>query len=614
MYRGPTSSIPAHSGFIAKPGQQRVVSAPYAQFPPLQAQSQTLLPNILPRTQSFQSEESSNSFLTTQFQGFVYNDRANFQSQQNIGVSSSHGPNPESHGSNEQLPAQWQNHPNVGSAPYQSSGQHSSSSPYGTQSHGSVYQEMYPAQTSLPNPSYFPNHHVQIPNTSGEMVNPNISSSEVKSGQKRPWYDQPTQTTTYSAQQIPESKQPWIQMPHPPSSIPHEPIAGASFYSDERNDMTNLFDEQEEEEDEDDPYDVSSDEDQDLHNFEYGLDPQSRAMRRRERANNNLATVMAVQAAQDSQNTRIRTYHSVIENYGPNMLANYYPSSRDSPLSDPVAASIFCHFINVIAPGLSMYERHPANPSLLFQGQPVPKSQQHMWACKISSTCENLSADIFIDTMPTIALRNHALLHAMLAMASLHIAKLQNTSIMASLKHYHLAIRRLAKDVGLPTRRKQLATLATTLLLGYYEVMSADHSKWCDHLLGAHQLIKQIDFAGMTKYLKAKKARTSQSRPGHLYGHSIPLEVLSGYQDEFAEGLQHSIEDDIDENFVGILMGKRLRYAEYGQILEDTETPNSEEKKYTKRDLDIFETQRDLFWWYTKQDALQSILSQNRLL
>lgn len=153
--------------------------------------------------------------------------------------------------------------------------------------------------------------------------------------------------------------------------------------------MPNILDDREEEEEEDwdDPYDVSSDEDQDLRDFEDGLDPQSRSLRRRTRDNNNLATVMAIQAAHDSQNTRIRTYHSVIENYGPDMLANYYPSSKDSPLSDPITASIFCHFINVIAPSITMYERHPANPSLLFQGKPVPKSQQHIWACKLSSTC-----------------------------------------------------------------------------------------------------------------------------------------------------------------------------------------------------------------------------------
>lgn len=216
--------------------------------------------------------------------------------------------------------------------------------------------------------------------------------------------------------------------------------------------------------------------------------------------------------------------------------------------------------------------------------------------------------------MPTIALRNHALLHAMLAMASLHIAKLQNGPIAASLKHYHIAIRKLAKNVGLPTRRRQLATLATTLLLGYYEVISADHSKWCDHLLGAQQLIKQIDFAGMTRYLKTRKGRVEQARPGHLYHHSMALGVTPDYQDEAMGGFEHSVEDEVDENLVGILMGKKLKYAEYGEVFEDADEPYNGNRKYTQRDLEIFDTQRDLFWWYLKQDAIQSILSQNRLL
>lgn len=216
--------------------------------------------------------------------------------------------------------------------------------------------------------------------------------------------------------------------------------------------------------------------------------------------------------------------------------------------------------------------------------------------------------------MATIALRNHALMHAMLAMASLHIAKLQNGPITPSLKHYHLAIRKLAKNVSLPTKRRQLATLATTLLLGYYEVMSADHSKWCDHLLGAHQLIKQIDFAGMTRYLKKKQVRVKPPQFGNLYHHNMALGVPTSYDNDVMGGMGHFVDDEVDENLVGILMGKKLKYAEYGEVFEDADEPYNEDKKYTQRDLEALDTQRDLFWWYIKQDAIQSILSQNRLL
>lgn len=338
----------------------------------------------------------------------------------------------------------------------------------------------------------------------------------------------------------------------------------------------------EEEDSDGGPYDVESDEDQIMADINDGVDPLARVMERNAADGRSLQMVMRAQAAQEGQDTRKRTVHSVIENYGPGMLATYWPSAKDSPLSDPVAASIFSHFLNVVAPGISMHERHPANTEKLFAGHQVPKSQQHLWAY----------------TMPTIALRSHALMHAMLAMSSLHIARLQNTSIMASLKHYHLAIRKLAKDVGSTTRRKQLATLATTLLLGYYEVMSGDHSKWCDHLLGSHQLLKQIDFAGMTKHLWRKR------RDSRIANDSTAM-------------VQHpndslSTQDDIDEKLVSELMGKTIRYAEFGEVSEDLDPRKPKRKSYTDQELSMYETQRDLFWWFLKQDSLQSLLSQNK--
>lgn len=217
--------------------------------------------------------------------------------------------------------------------------------------------------------------------------------------------------------------------------------------------------------------------------------------------------------------------------------------------------------------------------------------------------------------MPTIALRNHALCHAMLAMASLHIAKLENSPITVSLRHYHLAIRKLAKNVGSTTRRKQLATLATTLLLGFYEVVSADHSKWCDHLLGAHQLVKQIDFSGITKYIKSKKAYQAKFPPQNLdYSDNMLSDTPVIYGDDNMGDSTQFMDDGADENLVGIIMGKQIRYAEYGEIIEDPDGPYNGNKKYTQRELDLFDTQQDLFWWYAKQDVFQSILSQNGLL
>lgn len=96
---------------------------------------------------------------------------------------------------------------------------------------------------------------------------------------------------------------------------------------------------------------------------------------------NDLGIVVALQASRDSHGLGLRSYNSFIDR--PNMLATYMPSSQATPMRDPMTAIVFCHFVNVTGPSMSIFERHPANPSLMFQGAPVPRSQQHIWACEL---------------------------------------------------------------------------------------------------------------------------------------------------------------------------------------------------------------------------------------
>jgi hypothetical protein len=96
---------------------------------------------------------------------------------------------------------------------------------------------------------------------------------------------------------------------------------------------------------------------------------------------NDLGIVVALQAGQESRGQQLRSFTSFIDR--PDMLATYVPSPQSSPLSDSMSARIFCHFVNVTATCISLFERHPANPSLIFQGQPVPPAQQHIWTCKL---------------------------------------------------------------------------------------------------------------------------------------------------------------------------------------------------------------------------------------
>lgn len=216
--------------------------------------------------------------------------------------------------------------------------------------------------------------------------------------------------------------------------------------------------------------------------------------------------------------------------------------------------------------------------------------------------------------MPTLALNNQALLHAMLAIGSLHMALLQESPITASLKHYHIAIRRVAKIVRVPQHRGQPATLAATLLLGWYELMSADHQKWSSHLLGARQLLKEVDFVGMTMYLRNKRMQKQKARHTHLYYHESVVGMFESHGNDEAYGIEEPIQDEVSENLVGMIMGKTLRYDQYGQVLEDVGTTANQHKDFTHGELEMYESQRDLFWWYCKQDAFQSILSGNRLL
>lgn len=209
-----------------------------------------------------------------------------------------------------------------------------------------------------------------------------------------------------------------------------------------------------------------------------------------------------------------------------------------------------------------------------------------------------------------MALQNPGLLHAMLALASLHIAKLQNGPITASLKHYAISLRRVAKSVGLPHRRGQPATLAAAMLLAFYECWCADHQKWSNHLLGARVLLREINFAGMTKYIKSVKLQERQQEQARNY--QALQQGLGGFPDDMSRYQAYS--EDVDENIVSMLMGKKVRYDQYGQILEDNTTDYEGSRTYTQRELDQYEVHRDLFWWYCKMDVYQSILGGGRLL
>jgi hypothetical protein len=143
--------------------------------------------------------------------------------------------------------------------------------------------------------------------------------------------------------------------------------------------------------------------------------------------------------------------------------------------------------------------------------------------------------------------------------------------------------------------------LATAILLAFYELWLGDHQKWSNHLLGAAQLLREIDFASMAKYIRSVKIQ--QRREEHARGYRSHQLVHGFYEER-----NRYASDELDEGIVGMLMGKKLRYDQYGEIVEDCASDDHGTTVYTERDLEMYETRRDLFWWYCKQDVYQSLL------
>ena len=310
----------------------------------------------------------------------------------------------------------------------------------------------------------------------------------------------------------------------------------------------------------------------------------------------NLGPLIAMSASHS--NSGIRSMHNFLDE--PNVLATYVPSYAASPLMDPQTARVFCHFITATAPTLQVCERHPSNPSVIFSGVPVPKSQRALWSY----------------TMPMLALTHQGLLHAMLALGSLHIAKLQQTSPTPSLKHYHYALRRVAKALGNSKKRKNVATLAATLLLGFYEITTAEHNKWNSHLSGARELVMDIDFAGMSKKIESHRRRQEQAEAEHN------ISLRNGRSNHFYDfdhprasgSFPSKHERRLDENLISTIMGRQLKYNQYGQVFDEYNPPSHNETPPTPNEIDVYEIQSDLFWWYAKQDMYQGLVSGNRLL
>lgn len=295
--------------------------------------------------------------------------------------------------------------------------------------------------------------------------------------------------------------------------------------------------------------------------------------------------------------TQVRSFHGFV---GANHeLETYTPSSTSSPLNDTQTAAVFWHFVNVTGPSMSLYERHPFDPSPMFQGRPVPKTRQHIWTY----------------TFPIVSFNHPALMQAMLALSSLQMAKLQGIPATASMKHYHLSLRRIAKNYQSATRRTQPATLAATLLLGFYEVWNSDHDKWCKHMWGARAIIKEIPMRDMTKAIMSLKRSRRQGVREAREQRRQRQQHGGGYGDPFDDEGEMVEADltDVNAGLVSQIAGQTVTYDDFGHVLNDDGHRRSP-KRYTERDIETYEHLSDLYWWYCKMDVYQSILGGTKLL
>ena len=323
----------------------------------------------------------------------------------------------------------------------------------------------------------------------------------------------------------------------------------------------------------DDYYDVQSDEEMEVDSFTLAPFDQGR-----HRALQNILEANDI----NIRDPHTRRYDTFIHG---GVLAHYKPEEAANPLRNSYTGRVFAHFISVTGPSLSIYERQFRNTSLLFSEGRVPFSQQGLWTY----------------TMPLAAMRHQGLLHSMLALASLHIARLTGASPTPSMQHYAWAIKRIHNCVGDEKKRFKLTTIAATMLLGFYEIMTADHMKWNAHLAGSKQLFVDTDFSTMSKQFRRLKIEREERRRQSKRRQSTSSRIRE------QDGILDQIHD-VDERMISELAGREVRYDSHGQIMTPKNTIPA------PLDLSKFEILKDLYWWYLKQDVYQSIVSGNPLL
>jgi len=327
---------------------------------------------------------------------------------------------------------------------------------------------------------------------------------------------------------------------------------------------------EESDDDDDDPYDVEMD------------DPEGKDLSFAEAAQG-LTDILG----RSGQDRGPRMKPSGPARRAPQTLAEYRPSLMLSPLRDERNERIFRHFVQVTSRCIAIFERQYFAP--LATGP-----ARTLWSF----------------TIPALALSHRALAHAILALGALHLAKLQQTSEAPAIKHFTYAVRRVGRLLGLPRRRHEIATLATVLVLGFYEVMAGDHSRWSLHLGGATKLVMEHDIGSMTRVARRMRRRakanirewTAQfglTDENYVRVAGIPMTLLD------------DAEWEVDMTLISQLTG---RAVDYDHQLQANMPDPGRTADLSEKDVEDLKAKMDLRWWYCKQDIFQSMVSGDPLM
>lgn len=254
-----------------------------------------------------------------------------------------------------------------------------------------------------------------------------------------------------------------------------------------------------------------------------------------------------------------------------------------SVVLDERMSYLLTHFVTVLRPCMSIHER-----PVIFDG---------------SST--------FAEKLPALALSNRGLLHGLLAVSSLQLAVVHQTSEAVPLKHFVMASKKLAKLISNPSSRHKVETLGLCLILAFYEVLLGDHARWTLHLRGAAAFVMEHDYAGFARSVRALRNHAKV----RLTHSGIPPSQLSFESYAHISGLPPALlsdeEWDVNEPLIRKLTGLDTDFA--NQVQHSAKSIVME-YSLSQDMVQEWRTKLDLMWWFVKMDVFQSILSGDRLL